>query len=72
MRTLSQRIIRTSVEVPTRSTKELQREGDPSEIHFCLEQSDGTLLLIERGMPVFAPPADDSTIVAIRVKPKAR
>jgi hypothetical protein len=72
MRTLEQRMIRLTAEVPARPTKEPQRGETASTVHFCLERSDGTLLLIERGMPAFTPPADDSTVVVIRLKPKRR
>ena len=72
MRTLEQRIVKLEAEVPARGT-EYPKPGDTvSTVHFCLEKTDGTLLLIEHGMPPFIPPADDSTIICIRLKSKGR
>ena len=70
MRALEQRIVRVTAEVPVRPFKEPLAGETASTIHFCLEKPDGTLLLIEKGMPAFTPPRDDSTIVVLQLKPK--
>jgi hypothetical protein len=72
MKTLEERIARAWVAMPMRPAEEPEPGETENIIHFCLERSDGALLSIERDMELFTPPADDSTIIVIKLRPRSR
>lgn len=72
MRTLEQRKVRFMVEVQTRPFKEPLAGETYSAVHICMEgkRADGSSCLLDLKGNEFTPPCDDSTIVALRFKPK--
>lgn len=71
MRTLEQRIVRVTAEVPARPFKEPLAGETYSTVHVCMEgkRTNGKPCLLDLDMNEFTPPRDDSTIVVIRLKP---
>ena len=74
MKTLEQRIVYVTAEVPARPFKEPLAGETYSTVHVCMEgkHRDGKHCLLDLDRNEFTPPADDSTIVVIKFKPKAR
>jgi hypothetical protein len=72
MRTLEQRMVRLTAEVPARPFKEPLAGETYSTVHFCMsgKLAVGTPSLFDFEMNEFTPPDDDSTIIVIQLKTK--